>query len=453
MNILLVQPHFKKREKAYPLGLGYIGAALKQKGHRVVGVDLSFTSLADVCCMIEAEGIELIGISLLSYSFKNALSFCQGVKSYKSVPIVAGGPHATVFKERLLCDYSDCFDYLIVGEGDNSFLELVASLEKGVSLRNVGSLIYKDNGRIATNERSAEENNLDSLPFPDRSLFPVFKYKGMFARYGDYTQIITSRGCNNRCKHCPQPLLWQKWRGRSAENIIEEIELIVDIFGIRDFHIEDSNFFGGGTERIRDFCLKLIEKKLNIKWQCPNGIPVADFSDESILELMAQAGCYNICLGIESFDNEMIGTVGRSSDFNKVKKIVRAAHKAGIEIVGYFMIGFPAQTSKSIMDDIYLSRKASFDFVHYSIFDLIPGSSLYRDYSHNLHINDILNRKMSVSKVDIIPLKRIRTIFSLLNCFNPRTMVFIFRSLITARNPFKFIRRAIAYSLDIDIKF
>jgi len=115
MNILLVYPQFKRREKAYPLGLGYISSALKQGGHRVIGADLSFTSLPEIFTLIKTKNIDLIGISLMSYSIDNALSFCQKVKNYRSIPIVAGGPHATVFKERLLVEHNGCFDYLIGG--------------------------------------------------------------------------------------------------------------------------------------------------------------------------------------------------------------------------------------------------------------------------------------------------------------------------------------------------
>lgn len=453
MNILLVQPQFRKKERAYPLGLAYISAILKQNGHTVIGADLSFTSMEKVYFILDRHNIDLIGISLMSYSLDSAFSFCQKSKSHNSIQIVAGGPHVTALREDILREHAHYFDYLVTGEGDKAFLQLVTSIERKGSLENVGGLIYRKNGGIVSNDQCREEQNLDRFPFPDHTLFPILQYRGMITKNDPYTQIITSRGCDHRCRYCPEPALWRGWRGRHVDNVVEEMKLTKDEHGIVEFHFEDANFLGGGTVRIRDFCLKLIEKNLNVKWQCPNGIPIVDFDDESVLKVMAQSGCYSICLGIETFDCDILNHLERPSNSARINKIIKAAHKEGIQVTGYFMTGFPGQRFKSVIKDIVLTFGLNLDFIHYSIFHIIPGAALYDQYSHDKNFHLIENGKMSVSGVNIKLLRAIRTIASFLYFFKPRVFIYVIKSLLIIGNPFRFIRKSITYLFDMDLKF
>ena len=452
MRVLLIQPRIRESEKAYPLGLEYIGFSLIKKGHKVWGQDLSFNSLDEVYSLIDRENINLVVASTMSYginqvfcNFKNVLSFCREIKNNKFLPIVLGGPYVRAFREKLFYDYKDYFDYLIVKEDENSISELADSLDKEGSLKEVDNLIFKDNGRVITNKCSADMVDLDCYSLSGRKLFPVFKYKGMFTESKDYTQIITSRGCNWHCSYCPQPSLEGVWRGESINKVIDEIISIVNTFGIREFHIEDTNFFGGGVERIKDFCLKLIESKLNIKWQCPNGIPASEFKDESIFKLMVEAGCYSLCLGIESFDQKVLERMNRFSDFADTQRIVKLAQREGLEVVGYFMIGFPGQTKKSIRDDIRLSKKLGLNFIYYSFFRLIPGSLIYSDCHKGLNIKE--------TGIRLVGLKMIRARAYLSNCFKPKVFLFVLKSFITIKNPFKFLRRGVNHLLGVDLKF
>ncbi|MFA5144968.1 MAG: radical SAM protein [Candidatus Omnitrophota bacterium] len=452
MNILLIQPFFKKSEKAYPLGLGYISSVLKQRGHNVFGADLSFYHPGEILDLIKKENINLVGISAMSYNFSNAVHICKNIKSRYAVPIVVGGPHATIFKERLLRNYGGYFDYLVAGEGEWAFAELTDCLQKGVPPAHVDGLSYISNGEIFINKKRKEEPDINNFPFPDRNIFPIYKYRGMFAREKLYTQIITSRGCDHRCNYCPESALSNGWRGRLIENVIAEIESIVASFGIKEFHIEDANFLGGGAKRIEELCKRIIALKLNIKWQCPNGIPAMDFKDDSILGLMAEAGCYSISLGIESLEEGILNSMGRLYNFNSVKKIVKSAHKAGIEVTGYFMIGFPGQSLKSIKNDASLSRRLGFDFLHYSIFQLIPGSSLFYSYSDSLDIEYTIKQYAILPGINKRSLGRLRILFSLSGFLSPRYFLFIF-SLIIRNNPYRILRRAAVHLLGLDLKF
>jgi radical SAM superfamily enzyme YgiQ (UPF0313 family) len=397
MRVLLINPSFRKSEKSYPLGLGYIGSSLRQDGHNVYGADLSFNSFSEIDSLIEEKEIGIVGITLMSYSFETAYKFCKKLKRKKDIPIIAGGPHATILKEELLSEYGNCFDYIIVGEGEYASVELLDAIENELSLSCVHNLIFKEGDKIISNISCMSIENLDFIPFPDRDIFPIFSYKGMLINNKFYTQIITSRGCNNRCSYCPESALWKKWYGCSVDNVIKEIGEIIDIYGIKEIHIEDANFFGGGVERVKSLCEKLIEKSMNIKWRCPNGIPSGDIDDESIFEFMARAGCYSICLSVETFDDSISKSVRRYSDFNKIQLIIAAAQRAGIEVTGYFIIGLPGQKFVSVIRDIYMALKLKFDFYHFSIFHLIPGSHEYNKHSSRFTYKQIIEKEISVS--------------------------------------------------------
>jgi radical SAM superfamily enzyme YgiQ (UPF0313 family) len=452
MRVLLIQPKIRESEKAYPLGLSYVGAELKRRGHKIWGRDLSFVSLDEVCSLIDRESIDLVvasamayGINNIFYNFQNVLSFCRKIKDVRPLPIAIGGLYARTFKDKMLYDYKDYFDYLIIKEDEMVISELADCLDGGYPPKGVNNLIFKNNGQIIINKSSDQLLDLKQYPIPDRGIFPIFNYKGMVTRGKNYTQIITSRGCNQKCAYCPQPSLEGIWRGEPIDKVIDEIRSIVDNFGIREFHIEDENFFGGGVERIKEFCLGLINNRLNIKWQCPNGIPVFELRDSSVFKLMAKAGCYSICLGIESFDQEILQRMNRVSDFEETQKVIKSAQEAGLEVVGYLMINFPGQTKKSIINDIRISKELGLDFIYYSLFRLIPGSSVYFDYQKGLYTK---NTNLSPGN-----LKMIRAKAYLFNCFRPKVFLFLLRSLIKIKNPFRFLRRATNHFLETDFKF
>ena len=193
-------------------------------------------------------------------------------------------------------------------------------------------------------------------------------------------------------------------------------------------------------------CRAIIERKLNIRWQCPNGIRLDELRDFSTLELMAEAGCYNLCLGLESFDHKILKTMNRSSDFSLAKEIVEKLHELGMEAAGYFMMGLPGQNYESIDRDIKLSRSLDLDFVHYSIFKIIPGSDLHRQ-------EPSVVSQVAASCFPISKLKGIRLSASLRHCLKPRIFIYAFNRLMATKNPFKYMLRVCGYLLDKDVWF
>lgn len=429
MNILLIQPRFKNNEIAYPLGLSYISSVLKSAGHFVFGLDMSFCNVKDVRDFIQSKEIALTGISITSYNYSNALGVIDELGKDKSVPVVVGGPHATVMKGRIF-DSAEV-DFVIQGEGEFTMLELANSLEKGVDLHSIKGLIWKDVDKVVINAERDIIAPLDLLPFPDRDIFPILRYKGMLTRNDNYTQIITSRGCRQGCYYCPETAIFGSWRGRSFTDVVDEIQIIREKFGIREIHIEDANFFGGGLKRVRDICLEIKKRTLDVEWLCPNGLPLGEFEDLSIIDDMATAGCIAISLGVESFDSNITGNLGRMQDPALIKNIVKKCRAVGMEVTCYLIIAFPEQSFRAVIKDIYYSQRFAFDFIHYSIFHFIPGSKLYPE-SGNKIIPD--NRFLIVQKLAYLSL-----------LFNPAVIYYSVKRLFYIKNPLKVLKKFFYY--------
>jgi radical SAM superfamily enzyme YgiQ (UPF0313 family) len=445
MNILLVQPQFKKTERSYPLGLGYISSFLKNNGYKVFGADLAFSSIDGIENTLIKKKIDLIGVSAMSYNASNALNFIQYIRSKTSIPIVLGGPHATIQKENLFRATHNSPDYAIIGEGESAMFELVTALENKGDVLQIQGLIWKQGKEIFANKERDLAGNLDSLPFPDREIFPIFNYNGMLSRHKYYTQIVTSRGCPHNCTYCPEERLWRYWRKRSPENIANEMQSVIERFGIKEFHIEDSNFFGGDIGRIRDLCFEIIRRGLRISWQCTNGIPLSELEDLSIIDLMAEAGCYSIALGVESFNNTTVAAVKRRQDRKIIPAIIERCKRNKMEITCYLVLGFPNQKLKDIKADISYSRKLNFDFIQYSVFRLIPGSDAYEKFCTDRKINKRLKCHILVDGVNEIFIKLIQRIAYLSLCFKMSVLLFIFKRLKYTKEPFIFVKKFYDY--------
>lgn len=359
------------------------------------------------------------------------------------MPVVAGGPHVTIIKDRFF--EIAPVDFLVVGEGEFTMRELVDSLEQKEDLSKILGLIWKRGKDVIVNSARPLIEDLDVLPFPDREIYPIFKYRGMISRGKEYTQIITSRGCSLRCFYCPEVNLWRCWRKRSPENVVDEIELIMDKYGIKEFHVEDANFFGGDINRIKNLCFEVLKRGLNIRWQCPNGIPLAEIMDLSVLDVMAEAGCYNISVGVESFDDKTTRRVHRRQESSFIPEIVKRCRKNKIEICCYLMIGLPGQKLVDMGKDILRSRRFAFDFIHYSIFHLIPGSAAYKKFVKDYCGGHSGKDYQLISRIAPFILRFIQKTAYFSLCFNHAVIAFVVKRLFFKKNFFFIARKIFDY--------
>jgi radical SAM superfamily enzyme YgiQ (UPF0313 family) len=366
MLVLLIQPEYKDSWAAPPLGLGYLAGSLQKAGEEVAFIDLTLTPMTDDNFkeFITDTKPDLIGISLMVRALPEVRKLITLINEVSDVPVVIGGPQVTIEPEFTL-SYTRA-DYAVAGEGEQSMIELTK----------------KANGRLIIKNRLIE--NLDDLPFPAWELMPPLRYKMNPVmtpiKRTPIAPIITTRGCPYSCSFCGGPLVWGKtFRKRSAKNIVDEIELLRDKFGVREIFISDDNFTLSKQHAL-NLCNEMITRKIDMPWACPNGIRV-DTADEELLEKMHQAGCYLVGFGIESGNQKILDKAHKHLDLKLVKRAVDIARKNKIMTYGFFIMGLPGETKATIRETIDFAKKLKLDRAFWNILIPFPGTEIFKEYS------------------------------------------------------------------------
>ena len=404
MNILLIDPPFYRFIKYYnryiPLGLTYLAAVLRDKGHKVQIYDADAN--VDKSCRIDYADLEskydeylkgvnnlshpiweelrktlkdikpeLVGINLFTTKLAAGLRAAQIVKTLLSnVPIVVGGPHPSVKAEETL-RISPFVDYVIRGEGEVPFSQLVEAIENKKPYNDIKGLSFRDNGKIRHNPKADFIRDLDQIPYPARdALINKSSYTPE-----DMGLIMTGRGCPFECTFCSSAGIWQRIvRLRSIENVIGEIQQIQKKYDSVQFTFKDDTFIIN-QKRVWKFCRALKNKKLKISWECNARV---NLIDEQMLREMKSAGCTSIKIGIESGSDRILSTVMKKGiTVAQIRHAAEILHKVGIHWTGYFLMGIPTETRQDILQTLDLMRNIKPDFASLSVFEPYPGTELY----------------------------------------------------------------------------
>jgi len=405
MRVLLINPPvtlFGKKQFWFPmpLSLAYLAAMLEQAGYEVSILDAPMESnklepLGDDLYRIGMSNEELakeiarrepdlVGITCLSTPrFPNVVEVSRIVKKLDpSTPTVVGGAFPSSIPEFIL--KTPTIDYVIVGEGEHTFLELVKSLEnKAKGFSHIDGLGFKMDGSIFVNPKTHFIDDLDSIPFPSRHLLNIEKYVGKprigYGKVKRQTSIITSRSCPFRCTFCDIHKVWGlKWRARNPKNVVDEIEHCITEYNMTEFSFEDDNF-SIDRKRVEAICREMIQRKLDVTWNCPNGLHVNTLNAD-LLKSMRRAGFYACGLGIESGDPYILHEVMKKNiSLERIRNVVSDCASLGIYVLGYFVIGMPGETRESIMRTIRFAKSLDLKEVGVAIATPFPGTSLYED--------------------------------------------------------------------------
>jgi radical SAM superfamily enzyme YgiQ (UPF0313 family) len=244
-------------------------------------------------------------------------------------------------------------DYAVYGEGEITFSEFIYFLKKERKVEAINGLIYRNEENIIVkNPPRIQIKDLDEIPFPAYDLLKMNKYP--------MHRITTTRGCPYKCVFCNSSSIWDwKWRKRSVENIVEEIQFLLKNHEKKVFFLND-NTFNVDLERIELFCNTLIEKKIDILWSTPVKVEIMT---QEVAALMKKAGCYNVGVGIESANNEILKNIRKKTTIEEINQGISIFKKAGIEVLGQFVIGSPGETLETVKESIDYAKKSELDFV------------------------------------------------------------------------------------------
>jgi len=385
-KIMLIDPYFRECLKGFPLGLSYLAGALRDSGYSVLPLDLTAKSVIkgenpDKILREELEDYnpDLVGITSTSPTHKNALEIAKKVKKWKNIPIIKGGPHETNCAETTIKNNSE-IDYSIIGEGEETIVELTDSILNNQEVEGLEGVVYRKKDKVINNGKRGLIRNLDNLPMPARDLFYLDddfnKYYSADLFGGKKsTSIMTSRGCPYSCSFCSSKVNWGRFRARTVENVISEIEELYNQ-GFEGFMFEDDMSLAN-KKWFLDFAESLNQKKLDIEYSLQTRV---DAIDDDIAKALSLSGCKFMYFGIESGVQDILDKCNKGVNLEEVKKAIETSRKYGIKNMASIQFGLKGEdlrklstvkeTIRTLNDDL------NPDEVAISYTCLYPGSPL-----------------------------------------------------------------------------
>jgi len=381
MKVCLISPPYNSAVKSVvgisspPLGLAYIASVLRQS-HEVKIIDsniLNYT-IGDVEEELRSFNPDVVGITSVTPSIYEAYKVAETAKKVREdCTVVLGGPHAT-FMPRETMEECKYIDIIVRGEGEETTRELIENIEKGAPLNEVKGITFREKNGIIDTEPRLFIKNIDNIPFPSRDLLPMHLYKFNGVKY---TTMLTSRGCPFKCSFCSSSRLFGGyWRGRSPENVLEEMKTVYEEYGIRNIEFMDDTFTLN-QERAEKICDEIIKQGWDISWGASSRV---DTLSKKLVEKMKKAGCWIIFLGIESGSQKILDAIGKRITLEQVKKAVKILKDAGIQVLGSFIIGFLQDTTETIKETIKFAKSLNLNYAEFSILTPYPGTPIF-DYA------------------------------------------------------------------------
>lgn len=363
MKILFIIPPPKQQKKLFfstqlPIGLGFLLSFVKSKGHDVSLIDYEVQEYSKSSFIKNCEefGPHIIGFSCMTPQIESA-NYLAGLIAERlpHINTIIGGKHVTALPLKTMEHYPS-FNFAIYGEGELSFCDLLGELgQNRPNFTKIKGLIWRDGSKITINPPRELINNLDSIPYPDRSMFDLEKYNRGMSFKGKWrdkytTEILTSRGCPNECIFCSSQIVTQKKvRYRSIANIIQELEECKTKFNINHYKIVDDTFTLS-KKRVREICNWFRVNK--VTWSCNARVDSVDYE---LLKVMKDSGCIGIMYGVETGSPKMLKMVKKGITLDQIIRAFEWTHKAKIPFVeaDFILAGHPDES----IDDINLTKK------------------------------------------------------------------------------------------------
>jgi radical SAM superfamily enzyme YgiQ (UPF0313 family) len=364
-----------------PLGVLYLAAVLKEKGVEVSVLDQAAKGLTirETVSWIRAENPDVLGFSTFATSGRTAALISNEVKKENpNVTIVFGNYYATFNPERILRKYPSV-DIIVRGEGEQTVVDLASCFENRGRLKDVLGISFRDGSNVASTGERPLIQDLDCLPFPDRSLIDETYHSvivGANVAPRKFTSLVSSRGCVYRCRFCCcTQFARNRWRPRSVKNTLEELCFLASE-GYEQFVFVDDSFTANPKNVIR-LCREMRKESLDMEWICEGRVDNASYQ---LFWETAKAGCRILYFGIESANQRILDYYNKRITPEQSKTAVRTARRAGADvIVGSFIVGAPDETREEIRNTIEFASRIPIDLPQFNILGVFPGTDIWNE--------------------------------------------------------------------------
>ena len=396
MKILLLNPPFLKKFSRpqrspavtksgtlyFPMWLAYAAGVLMENGFDVDLVDAPADGyvLSEIIERTKRYKPNLIVLDTSTPSIYNDIAVAGQLKDiYPDVFVMLVGTHVSALPEETL-KIDNRIDAVAIHEYDYTILDLANTLERGGNLQDVLGLSFRQNGKIVHNSRRPYIENLDELPFVSKVYKKFLNIKNYFNPNALYPMvtIITSRGCAVRCTFCvyPQTLMGRRFRLRSVENVVDEMEYIVENFPRAKAIFFEDDTLTANKKRCNDLADCIIKRKINISWTTNARVGL----DLETMRKMKKSGCRLLCVGFESGSQIILDNMKKNVKIERMTEFMKNARKAGILIHGCFMAGLPGETKETMKQTIELAKRLKPDTAQFYPVMVYPGTEAYDWY-------------------------------------------------------------------------
>ncbi len=412
MKILLINPSYYSTSSlglsyGEPLGLAYIAAAIEESGrHQVeildsVGLMSNFAKVdgklrigleeEELFHALSRKRFDAIGITVtkLFSDEQELVNFITKLKNkYDHTPIIAGGPEATLEWRKYI--ETGNIDFIVLGEGEETIVNLLDALSKDTDIKNVRGIVYRDGDGNIVNNGPRKVLDIERIPWPARHLLPLDNYFRLrptqyYLRKPAAT-ILTSRACPCNCVFCNLKNIWgKKWRGRTANDVVNEIQYLANEYGVREVLIQDSNFMVD-PKRVEAICDEIMRRKLDISFQVQPGLAIWQLN-KGLLKKLRDSGLYTLCAQVETGNAKTVKYINKKIDFEHAREIMKYANGIGLWTQTNIIIGFPFETKEDIEESIRVAESLHVDNINYIVPILYEHTDMYDDYLREGLIN------------------------------------------------------------------
>lgn len=382
-EVLLVVPHYQPRIRNIaqttvgpPLGLAYLAAAVQKKGYPIRILDANALSLSDIETVqrILEHRPDVVGLTSVTCTVNQCGRLADSVKAAcPETRIGLGGPHPTALP-ALTLDEQKAVDFIVMGEGEEVFPEVLDHLSGGVPLPELPGLAFRAaDGEARVGPQKPLIRDLDAIPFPARDLLPLERYRSPDGY--SFSSLVAMRGCPGRCVYCATRVLFgQHTRHRDPESVAEEMETCRSRYDVRTLSFLDDTFTSD-PEWVRALCAAVRRRKLErrLRWLCLTRV---DRVDRALLAEMKRAGCFKVEFGIESGSSEVLRFYRKGIGPEQTVAAFRAAREVGLQTLAFVMIHSPVESRESLEETRSVIGRCDPDLLQVSFCTPYPGTDL-----------------------------------------------------------------------------
>lgn len=375
MNILLINPpndpYSEPKLLIEPIDVIGLATYLQEYQHNVKFLDMDCQKLNCDELNNYIQNQFMPDIAIISYDYhiplhtQKALEHIKDIsKLLKSLDIKTIMIGKTVTYNPKIIEQIN-FDIGIIGEVEDTIISI---LNKVKPIENIEGVVFKNNNKIIINQANKEKCNLDKLPIPNRSLVNI-------ENYIDIRSMLTSRGCINRCDFCPTYNYWGSWRARSAENVVEEIEYLINTYNSKKIIFLDDNATASKS-RMKEISNLILKKKINIKLGCLSSI---NTYDKETFDLMYKAGFRWIHFGIETGSQRVLENNNKSFNIDYAKQIIKEVKQTGFRVRTSFIFDLPTTKKEDMQKTIEFILETQPDEIRGHFLSLRLGTTIYNN--------------------------------------------------------------------------